>query len=78
MTVHDLHVAIPYGTVAQTAPPAGLAWIEVALLIFFAVFVLIVLRVVLAGRHAFDRQSRIPLDPDDSGAPTDTPPSSRA
>ena len=39
-----------------------LSWIELALIIFFVVFVAIVVRVMLARRGTYDQASRIPLD----------------
>jgi len=40
----------------------SLAWIELALVIFMAVFVVIVIGVVLRRKGHFDRAARIPLD----------------
>ena len=64
---------------APTIPPAGLGWIEAAMVIFFVVFVGIVLVVVFARRGKYDDDARIPLEdgvvtPRD-GAPTLSDPS---
>jgi TRAP-type C4-dicarboxylate transport system permease small subunit len=47
--------------IAATAPESPLGWIEVALVIFFAVFVLITLGVLFRRRGAFDHAANIPL-----------------
>jgi cbb3-type cytochrome oxidase subunit 3 len=35
---------------------------EVAIIIFFAVFIMIALRTLLSGKHQFDEASNLPLD----------------
>ena len=44
----------------------ALSWIEVALILFFLIFVMIVLRVVLARRGKYDDHARIPLDDEEA------------
>jgi cbb3-type cytochrome oxidase subunit 3 len=47
-----------------------MTWIEIALVIFFCVFMLIVVGVVLRRRGHFDEAARIPLDDASPGADT--------
>ncbi|MCA9297343.1 MAG: cbb3-type cytochrome c oxidase subunit 3 [Phycisphaerales bacterium] len=55
---------------------ATLAFVEIALIIFFTVFIGVLLWVVLRRRGAFDHVARIPLDDDPPALHDNTPPSS--
>jgi|SoiMethySBSTD1v2_1073268.scaffolds.fasta_scaffold1744319_2 cbb3-type cytochrome oxidase subunit 3 len=57
-------------SISDVVSGAGLAgYAEIALLIFFLVFVAIGLRVLFSGKHSFREASRLPLD---DGSPTST------
>ena len=46
----------------------SLSWIELALVMFFAIFVIIVIGVVIRRRGHFDAAAHIPLDDDVTAA----------
>lgn len=49
-------------TQEATTNSEPIAWIQVALIIFFAVFVFVVAGVLVRKKGYFDRAARIPLD----------------
>jgi cbb3-type cytochrome oxidase subunit 3 len=44
----------------------ALTWIELALILFFLVFVVIVVRVVIGRRGKYDEYAQIPLDDEEA------------
>jgi cbb3-type cytochrome oxidase subunit 3 len=59
-------------SIADVVGASGLSgYAEIALLIFFAVFVAVGLRAVTTNRAALDHAARLPLD-DDAGSHTST------
>lgn len=54
---------------AMQAWLSSLTWIEVALLIFVGVFLVMLVRVLLAKRGTFNRAARIPLEDDRVATP---------
>lgn len=61
--------------ILSSAPPGGINLISLAMVIFMAVFVMIVLWVIFARRGTFRRQSQIPLHDDDVVTPRRDAPS---
>ncbi len=60
-------------SISDVVSGAGLAgYAEIALLIFFLVFVAVGLRVLFSAKHSFQDAARLPLD-DSSPAPADSP-----
>lgn len=60
-------------SISDVVSGAGLAgYAEIALLIFFLVFVAVGLRVLFSGKHSFSDAAQLPLD-DESPASADSP-----
>lgn len=54
-------------SIADVVSAAGLAgYAEIALLLFFAVFVAVGVRAIATNRGAIDHAARLPLEPDDA------------
>lgn len=52
-----------FGVLASAAPPVDLTLLKnIALIVFFAIFVGIGIRLLLTRRGEFDRAARMPLD----------------